>query len=132
MAVNISNFLNDELLDHVLRNSAYSAPATVYLALYTSDPAVDNSGTELTGKSGYARKAVTFAAVSSHTTKNSALITFGPAGESWGTISHVGILDDVTGGNLLFFGAASSSKTVGTGEGLNVAISGLTVGFKLA
>jgi hypothetical protein len=40
----LSNFLENKLLDHVLRNTSYTSPTTVYVGLYTSDPADDNSG----------------------------------------------------------------------------------------
>src|SRR3989304_5914505 len=58
MAGSKSDFLENELLDHVLGNAAYAAPATVYFGLYSVGPSDVGGGTELTG-SGYARIAVT-------------------------------------------------------------------------
>ena len=54
----ISNYLENALLNATLRNTTYTSPATVYAALFTTDPTDDGSGTECTG-SGYARKAIT-------------------------------------------------------------------------
>ena len=68
-----SNFLENEILDHVLRNSSYTPPSTVYAALFTSNPDEDGSGTEVTGGS-YARQAVTFGAASGGSVTNSSAV----------------------------------------------------------
>lgn len=121
-----SNYLEDILINAVLRNTAYTSPTTVYVALYTSDPGEDNSGTELAGN-GYARQAITFGAPSNGVTSNSGDVTFGPASASWGTVTHVGILDASTLGNLLFYGPLSASKTVGDTDSLTLSTSNVTV-----
>jgi hypothetical protein len=51
----LSNYLENSLLDHVLRGTSYTSPTTVYVGLYTSDPGDDNSGVECTG-GAYARQ----------------------------------------------------------------------------
>lgn len=114
----LSNYLEDALINAVLRNSSYTSPATVYVALYTSNPNEDNSGTEVSGGS-YARTAVTFGAPSNGTSTNSADVTFPTATASWGTVTHFGILDANAAGNLLFYGALTTSKTIGSGDVAN-------------
>jgi len=87
----------------------------VYVALFTSDPGDDNTGTEVSGGS-YARQSVTFAAPSGGATSNSGDITFPEATADWGTVSHVGIYDASTDGNLLFHGALTQAKAVYSGD----------------
>lgn len=109
-----SDYLENKVLLHVFGASAYSAPGTLYLALYTSDPGDDNSGTECSGTS-YARQTITFSVVAD-TASNNAAVEFPTAGSNWGTITHVGILDALTSGNLLAHGALTASKVVNSGD----------------
>lgn len=115
-----SDFLELELLDHVLGNAAYTAPATVYVALYTVTPSDTGGGTEVSGGS-YARVAVTnnatnWPAASGGSKSNGTTITFTTATASWGECVAWGILDAATLGNLLIWGALTVPKTVGSGD----------------
>ncbi|GFZ30725.1 hypothetical protein CSC2_12510 [Clostridium zeae] len=110
--MSMSNYLEDKLLNLVLRNTAYTQPTTVYLALYTSDPGEADSGTEVSG-GAYVRQAITFGVPSSNTVSNTNTITFPVATASWGTVTHVGIRDAVSAGNLLFSAALGTSQAVG-------------------
>jgi hypothetical protein len=109
-----SDYLENKVLDHVFGGNAYSAPGTLYLALYTSDPGDDNSGTECSG-TAYARQTIAFT-VTADTASNTSAVEFPTAGSAWGTITHVGILDALTSGNLLAHGALTSAKTVASGD----------------
>ena len=109
----VSTYLGNKLLDHVLKNTSYTSPSTVYVALYTSDPTIAGSGTEVSGTS-YERVSMAFASASGLATSNSADVSFPVAGGSWGTVTHFGIKDALTSGNLLLFGALTSPKTVTT------------------
>jgi hypothetical protein len=123
----ISNYLENALLNATLRNTTYTSPATVYAALFTSDPTDAGSGTECTG-TGYARKAITFAAPSNGvTTNSSAACEFDQATGSWGTITHFGIFDALTAGNLLYHGALTVSKTISSGDVFRFATSSVSV-----
>jgi hypothetical protein len=110
-----SNYLEDKIIDHMLRNQAFTPPSTLYLALYTDDPTDADTGTEVSGGS-YARQAVTLSAASGGASSNSADITFPQATADWGTITHVGIRDAATGGNLLMHSALDASKTINSGD----------------
>lgn len=112
--MSFSNFLETEILDHVFGGNAYSAPGTLYLGLYTAAPSDTGGGTELSG-SGYARLPMAMT-VSGNTATNSAAEEFATATGSWGTITHVGVFDAATSGNMLAYGALSASKTVDTGD----------------
>lgn len=120
-----SNYLENKVLDHVFGGNAYSAPGTLYLALYTSDPGDDNSGTECSGTS-YARQTIAFT-VTNDTASNTSAVEFPTAGSSWGTITHVGILDALTSGNLLAHGALTASKVVAQGDVFRVPASDLDI-----
>lgn len=111
----ISTYLANKLLDHTLRNVAYTPPSTVYLALYTSAPGAGDTGTEVSG-GDYARQEVTFNPASDGQVVNSADVVFPVATESWGTITHVGVRDAATGGNLLYYAALSTDKTIAAGD----------------
>ena len=112
--MSFTNHLETEILDHVFGGNAYTAPSTLYLGLYTATPSDTGGGTELSG-SGYARQAMAMS-VSGNTASNSAAEEFATATGSWGTVTHVGVFDASTSGNLLAYGALSTSKTIATGD----------------
>ena len=112
--MSFSNFLETEILDHVFAGSAYSAPATKYLALYTAAPGETGGGTEVSG-GAYARQSVAFT-TTGNTTSNSAAVEYPTATASFGTVTHVGVFDASTGGNLMAYAALSSSKAIATGD----------------
>ncbi len=92
----MSNYLENALINAVLRNTSYTSPATVYLGLYTTDPTDADTGTEVSGNA-YARQSITFGAPSNGVTTNTAAIEFPQATGSWGTVAYVGIRDASTG-----------------------------------
>ena len=112
--MSFTNFLETEILDHVFAGAAYTAPGTHYLGLFTAAPGEAGGGTELSG-SAYVRKAVNFA-TSGDTTSNNAAIEFPTATGSWGTVTHVGVFDAATSGNLMAYATLSSSKAIATGD----------------
>jgi hypothetical protein len=122
----MSNYLENALINVTLRNTAYTTPTTVYLALYTTDPTDADTGTEVSGGS-YARQSITFGAPSNGVSTNSAAIEFPQATGSWGTITHVGIRDALTTGNLLYHTPLDVSKTIASGDIFRVAIGSLSV-----
>ena len=124
----MSNYLENALINVTLRNTAYTAPTTVYLGLYTTDPTDADTGTEVTGN-GYVRQAITFGAPSNGVSTNSAAIEFPQATGSWGTVAYIGIRDASTAGNLLFHTPLDASKTIATGDVFRLAIGSLSVAF---
>lgn len=122
----MSNYLENALINATLRNTSYTSPATVYMGLYTSDPTDANTGTEVSGGS-YARVAVTMGAPSDGVSTNSAAIEFPQASGSWGTVGWIGILDASSSGNLLYHTALDTSKTISSGDIFKIAIGGLSV-----
>ena len=112
--MSFTNFLETEILDHVFGGSAYTAPGTHYLALYTAAPGETGGGTEVSG-GAYARQSVAFT-TTGNTTSNSAAVEYPTATASFGTVTHVGVFDASTGGNLMAYATLSSSKTIDTGD----------------
>lgn len=114
--MSFSNYLETKVLDHVFGGTAYTAPSTLYVALFTADPTDANSGTEVTTVgTAYARQTVTFT-TSGATTSNDSAVEYATATSNYGTVSHIGIYDASTGGNLLAHASLTSSKTIETGD----------------
>jgi len=105
-----STYLADKTLKHNTGETAYVMPASIYLALFTTNPTAAASGTEASGGS-YARKVATFVNGSNNTD-----IEFIEATGSWGTISHWALFDAATLGNMLYFGAVDSAQAVTSGN----------------
>ncbi len=122
----MSNYLENAIINAVLRNTSYTSPTTVYVGLYTSDPGEGNTGTEVSGGS-YARTAVTFGAPSNGVSTNSAAVTFPTATGTWGTVTHIGILDASTSGNLLYYTPLDASKTIASGDVFTISTGNLSV-----
>lgn len=122
----MSDYLENEILDHILGTGAYTMPTTVYVGLSTGSFGDDNSGTELTGNN-YARVSAAFSAAASGTTSNSAAIEFAAATGSWGSVSHFGIFDAASAGNLLIHGAFTTAKTIASGDILKISTGDLDI-----
>jgi hypothetical protein len=121
-----SNYLENKVLDHVLRNTSYTSPSTVYVGLFLSDPTDAGSGTECTG-SAYARQTLSVTTASGGIVTSSADVTFPQATGSWGAITHLGLLDALTSGNLLMHTPLTTSKTIDNGDILKISSGNLTV-----
>ena len=122
----MSNYLENALINATLRNTSYTSVATIYVALYTTDPTDADTGTEVTGGS-YARTAVTFGAPANGVSTNSADVTFPTCTAGWGTVTHIGLRDASTAGNLLYHSPLDNSKTIDTGDIFKISTSNLSV-----
>jgi len=122
----MSNFLENALINATLRATTYTSVATVYVSLWTSDPTDAGSGTEVSGGS-YARTAVTFAAPSNGVTTNSADVTFPTATASWGVVGWIGINDAASSGNLLYHSPLDTSKTIDSADIFKISTGNLSV-----
>lgn len=124
----LSNHAEALILNWLMTNGAATRPTAWYIALYTAAPSDSGGGTEVAGN-GYSRQAVTFSAASEPggTTDNSGSVSFTASGGNWGTITHVGIFDASTSGNLLWHGALAASRTVNDGDTLSFAVGAVTL-----
>lgn len=122
----MSDYLENALVNATLRGQAYTAPATVYMALFTSDPTDAATGTEVTG-GAYARQSMAFAAPSNGASSNSADVLFPVATAGWGTITHFAIYDAATAGNMLYYGVLTTAKAISSTDQLKVAAGDITI-----
>lgn len=129
----LSDTLEQALLNHVFRNSPYTSPTTVYLALFTSDPTDLGTGSEL-ADTGYARKVVTFSApvasAGGHAISNAATVEFGAIVDGQVTVSHFAVFDAATAGTLLAHGSFTASRTLSIDDIPTVASGAVTITMK--
>lgn len=127
----MSNYLENKLIDEIFRGQAFTVPTTLYIGLLTAAPTDAGGGTEVTG-GAYARASIasslanwagtqstgstTASSGTGGTTSNNAVINFPTPTATWNTVTHFGIYDAATAGNLLFWGALTTAKTVNIGD----------------
>lgn len=122
---NASDYLENKLLDHVFLVAAYTQPSNIYLAVFTSSGGLENntegSQTEVSGNN-YSRVDVSssFGAAASGTLVNDVNIEFPAATGTWGTITHVALMDASTSGNVLIWAELDASRTILTGDVLRI------------
>lgn len=125
-----ADYLELELLDHVMGVGAYAQPSGIYIGLSTADPLDDESGLAEPVGNGYARKQHdNWLTAAGRLTKNDGVIEFAEATGSWGIITHYGIFDAVSGGNMLGHGLFPSDPTVVSGDNLSIKDQDITVKF---
>lgn len=118
----LSDYFENHVINHMLRNQAFTPPSPIYVALFTASTNLEAnviaSAAEVTGGS-YSRKTITLSAASGGVTSNSADVDFGLATANWGTVTHYAIMDggSAGSGNILVWGALTTSKTVNNGDG---------------
>lgn len=125
-----SDYLENKLIDHLFRSATFAKPAALYVALFTAAPGDAGGGTEVSG-GAYARvnlppldtnwKATQggVSGVSSGTggqTANATIVMFAAPTATWGTITHFGLFDAATGGNLLVWDALVAPRVVNAGD----------------
>lgn len=116
--MSFSNTFETTVLTWAFTTSSATRPTSWYLALYTSAPGEAGGGTEVSG-GGYARQSVTFT-ISGNEATNSGAIEYPTATASYGTVTHVGVFDAASGGNLIAYAALATSKAIDTGDVLRV------------
>lgn len=126
-----SNYLEEAVLNHVLRNTTLTSPTDIYVALFTASPT--DAGTlsaELAGD-GYARQTATFGAPTqfegSGRVANTAEILFPEATAAWPEATHFAVIDASTAGNVLYHEALTAPRTAGIGDQIRFQIGALTV-----
>jgi hypothetical protein len=141
----MSDYLENKLVDHIFRGVSYTMPTTIYVGLLTGAPSDSGGGTEVSGNN-YARAVLNpsttnWAATNGATTttnpssgtggatSNNSAITFATPSGSWGNVTHFGIYDALSSGNLLFHASLTTPKTVSSGDTVSFAQSALTVTF---
>jgi len=140
----MSDFLENKIIDQLFRGQAAPTTTTLHVGLLTAAPSDSGGGTEVTGGS-YARVAVTSSLAnwagtqsagstvastgSGGQTSNNAAITFPTPSANWGAVTHFGIYDAATAGNLLFWGALTISKTINQADTVTFPAASLSITF---
>ena len=140
---NMSNYLENKLVDFLFRGGSYSPPATLYFALCTSTPSDASTGSTISEVSGgnYTRQSLTATSGNWYstqadntgtstgtngTTSNAVSIAWNSV--TWtGTVTSIAICDAASAGNMLFYSALNSSKTLASGDSISFAVSGLSI-----
>jgi hypothetical protein len=126
-----TNYLENKVLDHALGTTSYTAPSAVYVGLFTADPTDTGATTDEISGNGYSRQTITFDAASSGSATGPAsgagAVEFTASGGNWGSITHFGVFDASTAGNMLYKGALSTSKTVTDGDSIRFAEGSITI-----
>ena len=126
-----SNYLELKILDHVLRNDAYTQPTGLWVALFTGDPGEAGSYADEVSGTGtaYSRQAIAFNAAASGASANTSTVTFPTATANWGTIAHIAIVDSATtgAGEVLFYGPVSTAKVIETDDTFQITAGNLTI-----
>jgi len=119
----LSDYAEKLLLDFLMTTGTATRPTNWYVALFTAAPNDAGGGTEVSA-GGYARQSVAFSAAASPggTTSNSGEVSFTASGGDYGTVTHMGIFDASSSGNLLWHGALTASKAVADGDTLTFAV----------
>lgn len=124
----ISDYLENELLDHIC-NAAYTSPTNVFLGLSTADPTDTGGGLAEPSGGAYSRVTLTFATAASRVISQKSKITFPQATAAWGNLTHYGIFDQVSGGNMLAHGSLTVAKNVVSGNTPSVATNEVQVSY---
>lgn len=133
-----SDYLEEGILNHTLRGQTLSTPSTIYVALFTNDPSDDDSGDELDDSAYERQDAAKGDSISAGWTSpstsgdgmavsNDKVIQFPPIADGSVTVTHYGLFDAKTGGNLLYHGEFTVAKTLEVNDVLSIDVGGLQV-----
>lgn len=120
--VRLSTHLTHKIFDLTLRNQAYTPPATVYIGLLTQEPSLLTDSYEEVVGASYTRETIAFSAPASRASSNSGIITFPEATEDWGTVSHWGLFDASTAGNLMYYGEFTLAREYVSGDIVSIPV----------
>jgi len=127
----MSDYLENKLVDHVFRNTAFTTPGVIHLALFSTDPLDDGSGTELEDGTSpaYARITITMDAPANGVSLNTNELLFTAATGDWVTITHVAVFDEATGGNMLMHKILTNPVSVLDTNNFRIPIGDLEITF---
>lgn len=134
-----SNYTETNIVETTLRGAAFPVPAGVYVGLFTADPTDANvTANEVQTASwpsygrvdaaGGAAISTGWTAAADGVSSNAKVVTFAANnGASSVTVTHIGLYDAASGGNLLYHAPLVSSKTLLVGDVLSFGIGSITV-----
>ena len=122
--MDFSNDLANKLINATVRKLAYTTPSQAYVALYTSDPTKENTGTEVSAPTYY-RMALTMGSPDDGFSENISEMEWAVATTVWGTITHIGVMDAEVLGNLMYFTELVEPKNITVGDQFQITPSNL-------
>lgn len=131
-----STYLANEILDHVLRNAAFTAPTSLWVGLFTADTDLNDnniagasevSGGSYTRQEAGGASGIDFVAAAGGATDNDAVIQFPTATADWGLVTHFALMDAATAGNVLVWGSLTVSKNVYSGDTIKFNVGDLDI-----
>lgn len=124
----LSTYFANEILNWIKGTDTDTAPTTVYVALYDGNPGDDGSGgTDVTEDVRAAgRVAITFGSIATKAMSNSADVDFGTS-DGAADLTHFGVWDDATAGNLLGYNALITPRTVEAADPVKFATGSLVI-----
>lgn len=120
-----SVYLGNTVIDHLLRNQAFTTASSIWVSLHSGDPGTDWPGANEVSGSSYARKQLTLGAASAKASSNSGSLAY--PGMPATNVTHAAIFNWSTAGSLLMSGSLSASKVVNSGDEFQFAVSAITV-----
>jgi hypothetical protein len=134
--MSFSNYMEKALLDFLNQQGTAYTPTTKFVALYKNDPGEANTGTEVSATvddTAYARQAISFGAATlgtgialSSNAQTFAAVVYGSGATAY-TVTHIGIFDAATNGQLLAKTALGASVSRLVGKTLVFDIGAITV-----
>lgn len=131
----MSDYLEGEIIKHIFRTGSFTKPTVLGVGLFTAAPSDSGGGTEVSGGS-YARATLNpldanwaAPAGGNGVTSNSSTITFVTPTANWGNVTHFGLFDASSAGNLLFWGSLTIAKTINSGDTVTFPAGSLTFTF---
>jgi len=128
-----TDYTENLILAWLLTLGTATRPTSWYLALFTTATSDSTPGTEVGTGLGYIRRPIQFSvtqAAGATRARNINTITFPTATGNWGTITHIGVFDNSTDGNMLFHNILTSSKTIYTGDILSIEVQELSISLE--
>jgi hypothetical protein len=130
----LSKYTQVQILNHLFRQTSYASPSSIHVALFTADPTDDDITTNELDDSGYSRQDATglFDApdYDGGYTVNNTAISFPAIVDGTVTVTHVGIYDSATAGNLLVSQELTNPKTLAINDVLSFGIGALKITAK--
>ena len=134
-----SNFLEQGILNYTLRGQSLTQPTSIYVALFTADPTDANNTANELSDSGYARQDAanggdiatgwTSPTVSGtgHVCSNAIAMEFPPIVDGSVTVTHFGLYNAATAGDLLYHGAFDTARTLQIDDVVSVSVGSLSI-----
>lgn len=124
----MSNYLESQMSNFLFKSNSnnFVTPDSIYLALYKSDPTDSDVGDEVSSSgTGYERQLLSINDAVNGLSTNNIQINFSEANIAWGEITHIGIRDELTGGNLILHSNLVKSIVIESGDTFSITVGNL-------